>query len=105
MDGAIAVKRAAAGARTARGRDRGGPHRPRDRRRGLLSAAPLWFLGERLLEHLPGLEGPPFELADLFQRGADAGLAIAPVEIGKTRDLTTAVDLVVENFPYLASLT
>ena len=72
---------------------------------GELSAAPLWLIGERLAEHLAGLPGPPFELAELFQRGIDAGLEIAAVEIGKTRDLTTAVDLVEENFPYLTSLT
>jgi NDP-sugar pyrophosphorylase family protein len=74
-------------------------------RDGELSGAPLWFLGLPLLPHLEGLPGPPFELAELFQRGIDAGLAIAAVEIGKTRDLTTPIDLVRENHPYLDSLT
>ena len=36
-------------------------------------------------------------------RCVDAGLTIAGVEIGKTRDLTRPVDLVRENFPYLGS--
>jgi NDP-sugar pyrophosphorylase family protein len=74
-------------------------------REGELSGAPLWFLSAALLLHLEGLPGPPFELAELFQRGVDAGLAIAAVEIGKTRDLTTPIDLVRENHPYLDSLT
>ena len=51
---------------------------------------------------------PTFEsakplLAEAYQRGIDSGLAIAGIEIGKTRDLTYAVDLVKENFPYLWS--
>jgi hypothetical protein len=51
--------------------------------------------------YLDGLSGPPFELADAAQRAIDAGCALAGVEVGKTRDLTHPVDLVVENFPYL----
>ena len=66
-----------------------------------LSAAPLWAFGAGLVPLLEGLSGPPYELADAVQRAIDAGLAIAGVEIGPTRDLTDPVDLVVENFPYL----
>ncbi|HET7146831.1 MAG TPA: sugar phosphate nucleotidyltransferase [Gaiellaceae bacterium] len=66
------------------------------------SGAPLWALGPELVPFLDGLGGPPFELAEAFQRGIDAGLAVAGIEIGKTRDLTRPEDLVVENFPYLA---
>ena len=50
---------------------------------------------------LNGLPGPPFELSVAIQRAIDAGLAIAGIEIGPTRDLTHAVDLVKENFHYL----
>jgi NDP-sugar pyrophosphorylase family protein len=66
-----------------------------------LAGAPLWAVGPALAGYLDGLRGPPFELADAFQRGVDAGLRVAGVEIGRTRDLTDPVDLVVENFPYL----
>jgi GTP:adenosylcobinamide-phosphate guanylyltransferase len=68
-----------------------------------LAGAPLWALGPPLVPLLDGLEGPPFELARALQRGVDAGLRIAGVEIGPTRDLTHPVDLVEENFPYLSS--
>ena len=67
------------------------------------SAAPLWVLGPELVQYLEGLPGPPFELSGAFQRGIDAGLAIAGIEIGKTRDLTHPEDLVKENFRYLGS--
>ena len=65
-------------------------------------AAPLWLLGPEVVQFLDGLPGPPFELSGAIQRAIDAGLAIAGIEIGKTRDLTHAVDLVKENFHYLA---
>jgi dTDP-glucose pyrophosphorylase len=67
------------------------------------AAAPLWVLGPELLRYLDGLPGPPFELSDAIQHGIDAGLHVAGVEIGRTRDLTHPVDLVKENFPYLRS--
>ncbi len=67
-----------------------------------LAAASLWYLGPALLEFFAGLGGPPYELAEVFQRAIDVGLEIAAVEIGRTRDLTYPVDLVQENFPYLA---
>lgn len=68
-----------------------------------LSSAPLWAFGPALVSFLDGLSGPPYELADAFSHAIAAGLAVAGVEIGKTRDLTYPVDLVVENFPYLGS--
>lgn len=67
-----------------------------------LAGAPLWAFGPALEPFLEGLSGPPFELADAFDRAVQEGLEIAGIEIGKTRDLTHPVDLVKENFPYLA---
>ena len=67
------------------------------------AAAPLWVVGPDLVRYLDGLPGPPFELSGALQRGIDAGLAIAGIEIGKTRDLTHPEDLVKENFRYLRS--
>jgi bifunctional UDP-N-acetylglucosamine pyrophosphorylase/glucosamine-1-phosphate N-acetyltransferase len=67
------------------------------------SGAPLWLLDSAALSFLEGLSGPPFELAQAFQRAIDAGLEIAGVEVGPTRDLTHPVDLVQENFHYLGS--
>jgi dTDP-glucose pyrophosphorylase len=66
-----------------------------------LAGAPLWGLGPALVPFLEGLGGPPYELAAAFQRGVDAGLHVAGVEIGHTRDLTRPVDLIAQNFPYL----
>jgi NDP-sugar pyrophosphorylase family protein len=68
-----------------------------------LGSAPLWALGPELVPLLDDLPGPPFELADVYRRALDAGRAIAGIEIGKTRDLTRPVDLIKENFPYLAT--
>ena len=67
-----------------------------------LAAAPLWGFGAELVPLLEGLSGPPFELADAVERAVGRGLEIAGIEIGKTRDLTHPVDLMQENFPYLA---
>jgi CTP:molybdopterin cytidylyltransferase MocA len=64
-------------------------------------AAPLWFLTVEVARHLDGLPGPPFELAVAFQRAIDAGTIVKGVEISPTRDLTSPVDLVRHNFPYL----
>jgi dTDP-glucose pyrophosphorylase len=69
-----------------------------------LASVPLWALGPELAPWLDGLAGPPYELADAYQRAIDAGLAIAGVVIGATRDLTYPVDVVRENFPYLGSM-
>jgi CTP:molybdopterin cytidylyltransferase MocA len=63
------------------------------------SSAPLWLVTDSI--DLEGLTGPPFELAAAFERAIDAGMPVAAVEIGPTRDLTEPSDLVRENFPYL----
>jgi NDP-sugar pyrophosphorylase family protein len=67
------------------------------------AAAPLWVLGAELVRFLDDLPGPPFELSGAIQRGIDAGVRIAGIRVGPTRDLTHAVDLVKENFSYLGS--
>jgi NDP-sugar pyrophosphorylase family protein len=64
--------------------------------------ASLWGLGPELTPYLKGLGGPPFELAEAYQRAIDDGLRVAALEVGRTRDLTDALDLVGENFPYLS---
>src|SRR5262249_37607573 len=45
--------------------------------------------------------GPPFELAEAYQRAIDDGLLVSAFEVGPTRDLTDPLDLVQENFAYL----
>jgi MurNAc alpha-1-phosphate uridylyltransferase len=69
--------------------------------RGELTAAPLWFFAESLLPSIERVPGPPFELAAAVQEELAAGVEIAALDIGPTRDLTRPVDVVVENFPYL----
>jgi NDP-sugar pyrophosphorylase family protein len=70
-----------------------------------LAAAPLWRLGEGFDPTLlDTLGGPPFELAEAFQRLIDAGEVVHGVEIGPTRDLTYPLDLVEENFSYVRGL-
>jgi len=69
------------------------------------AAAPLWRLGENFdAALLDGLGGPPYELAEAFQSLIDAGETVYGVEIGPTRDLTSPVDLVASNFPYLGGV-
>jgi NDP-sugar pyrophosphorylase family protein len=63
--------------------------------------ASLWALTSRLLPYLEGLTGPPYELAEAYQRAIDDGLEVSAFEVGRTRDLTDPLDLVKENFPYL----
>jgi choline kinase len=66
------------------------------------SGAPLWRLGsliESFLHPLPGK--PPHELAEVFQLAIDAGAVVSAIQVGRTRDLTSPLDLVRENFPYL----
>lgn len=66
------------------------------------TAAPLWLVGpgvDRYLRPLPG--SPPYELGDVFQLAIDAGRRVSAIQVGRTRDLTSPVDLVRENFPYL----
>jgi dTDP-glucose pyrophosphorylase len=67
------------------------------------AAAPLMALGRDVIPFLADLPGPPTEVAGALQRAIDAGLPVAGIEIGPTRDLTHAVDLVKENFVYLES--
>lgn len=66
-----------------------------------VTSAPLWALGPAIVPLLAELSGPPYEIADACTRAISAGLAIAAVGIGKTRDLTHPEDLIVENVPYL----
>ncbi|HEY2072321.1 MAG TPA: NTP transferase domain-containing protein, partial [Gaiellaceae bacterium] len=66
-----------------------------------VGSAPMWGLGPGIAGLLPDLPGPPFELGVAFERAIAAGLPVAGVEIGKTRDLTHPEDLVRENFTYL----
>lgn len=66
------------------------------------ASAALWGLGKRVAQELESLHGPPYELAEAFQRAIDRGAHVAALEVGPTRDLTRPVDLIRENFPYLA---
>ncbi len=50
-------------------------------------------------------DAPPHELSRAFQSALDAGLTVLGVEIGRTRDLTSPLDVFEENFPYLRGLT
>ena len=65
------------------------------------AAAPLWAFTPQLVPYLEGLGGPPYELAQAYERAAADGLEIRGVTVGPTRDLTTPQDLIRENFPYL----
>jgi dTDP-glucose pyrophosphorylase len=73
-----------------------------------LTAAPLIAFAEpvaaRLAEVCRPPFRPPYEVTDAFQRAIDAGERILAVEIEPTRDLTHPLDLVRENFSYLAGL-
>jgi NDP-sugar pyrophosphorylase family protein len=66
-----------------------------------LGSAPLWAVGPALVPLLDGLPGPPFELAQVFERALASNLHLAGIEIGRTRDLTHPADVVKENFPYV----
>jgi NDP-sugar pyrophosphorylase family protein len=68
-------------------------------------AMPLWAVGERIAGQVEALPGEaPFELAAAFQLAIDAGEPVAGIEVGPTRGLTTPLDLLEHNFPYLSSL-
>ena len=69
---------------------------------GEFASAALWGFGDAVAGELAGLAGPPFELAEAYQRAIDAGARVIAVEIGATRDLTRPLDLVRENFSYLS---
>jgi len=64
--------------------------------------ASLWGLGPELAPYLAGLGGPPYELAQAYDRAIEHGLQVSAFEVGRTRDLTDALDLVEENFVYLS---
>jgi dTDP-glucose pyrophosphorylase len=68
----------------------------------LFAHASLWGFGPALAPYLAGLVGPPFELAEAYQRAIGQGLRVSAFEVGPTRDLTDPLDLVKENFPYLS---
>jgi len=70
-----------------------------------VAAAPLWAVGPGVASHVEALPGrAPYELATAFQHAIDAGEQVAGIEIGTTRHLTTPLDLLAENFPYLRHL-
>jgi CTP:molybdopterin cytidylyltransferase MocA len=60
--------------------------------------APLWGLSTAVTSVLDDLPGPPYELLRAVEQ---AGVEVARIPIGQTRDLTDPVDLVKENFSYL----
>jgi NDP-sugar pyrophosphorylase family protein len=70
------------------------------------TAAPLSIVGAAVAARLDEVCAPPFrppyELTAAFQGAIDAGERVLAVEIEPTRDLTNPLDLVGENFPYLA---
>jgi NDP-sugar pyrophosphorylase family protein len=69
---------------------------------GEWTAAPIMILGPRVARFLDPLPGrPPHELAAVFQLAIDDGAVVSAIQIGRTRDITSPVDLVRENFPYL----
>lgn len=64
--------------------------------------APLWYAGARVHEHLDPLPGTaPYELADVFALAGAAGASVSAIPVGRTRDLTSPVDVMRQNFPYL----
>jgi NDP-sugar pyrophosphorylase family protein len=66
------------------------------------TAAPLMWVGPAVLPFLHPLPGrPPYEMATVFQNAIDAGVRVSAIQVGRTRDITSPVDLVRENFPYL----
>jgi NDP-sugar pyrophosphorylase family protein len=70
------------------------------------TAAPLSIVGAAVAARLDEVCAPPFrppyELTAAFQAAIDTGERVLAVEIEPTRDLTNPLDLVGENFPYLA---
>jgi NDP-sugar pyrophosphorylase family protein len=103
--GAIAVRRhppAGAGRQAVRVDEGRVTRVPDDDPGNRLASAALWGLGAEIAGELEGLPGPPYELADAYQRAIDAGAWVAAIEVGPTRDLTRPLDLIQENFPYLS---
>jgi choline kinase len=64
-------------------------------------APPAWALQEEAVSYLEKLPGPPFELRVAFERMAENRLRVETAEIGPIRSITSAADLVRENFDYL----
>src|SRR2546428_95568 len=56
-------------------------------------------VGPRHLAAQGGAAAGP--LADVFQLAIDDGASVSAIQIGRTRDITSPVDLVRENHPYL----
>ncbi|MBD0348589.1 MAG: NTP transferase domain-containing protein [Thermoleophilia bacterium] len=75
---------------------------------GEVTAGPLMAAAEPVARTLVAVCAPPYrppyDVAQAYQAAIDEGHAIAAIEIGPTRDLTTPLDLVEENFPYLRGL-
>jgi dTDP-glucose pyrophosphorylase len=69
---------------------------------GEWTAAPIWHVTPEVDDYLRPLPGKaPYELGDVFQLAIDTGVEVSAIQVGRTRDLTSPVDLVRENFPYL----
>ena len=91
-------------------RPRPGPVRVRDGRVERIlsegvSAAPLWAVGAGVAPFIDARPGRrPYELATAFQQAIDGGEEVVAIEIGETLDLTTPLDLLAHNFPYLGGL-
>jgi CTP:molybdopterin cytidylyltransferase MocA len=69
----------------------------------MTDGAPLWFVGERVHAFLDPLPGkPPYELLAVFQLARDAGADVPAIQVGRTRDITSPVDVMRQNFPYLS---
>jgi NDP-sugar pyrophosphorylase family protein len=104
-EGAIAVRReppAGPGRQAVRVEDGLVTLVPDDDPANELASAALWGLSAAVARELAHVPGPPYELADAYQRAIDAGGRVTAVEIGPTRDLTRPLDLIRENFPYLS---
>jgi hypothetical protein len=75
---------------------------PQLRGDSVVTGAALWLLGEEVTESLTSVPGPPFELGSAFAAALDQGKSVLAVELGPTRDLTRAEDVLERNFPYLS---
>ena len=75
---------------------------------GELTAGPLMAADEPAARWLAAVCAPPYrppyDVAQAYQAAIDDGHPVAAIEIGPTRDLTTPLDFVRENFPYLRGL-
>lgn len=75
---------------------------PRETEAGVLTGAPVWFLGEEVAALLDGLPGPPYELGSAFQEALRRQIEIVALGLGPTRDVTRPEDVLRRNFPYLS---